>query len=76
MFLIAVLILVFSIGAVLALWSMREYVPMENGTRTKSIRSVRSIKTTKGGREKIRLRGEIKLEEPGEIILPKGHKIL
>ena len=49
------LFLVFALGAVLALWSMREYAEVER-------------------REEVK--GEVKLEKPGEIILPKGQKRL
>jgi len=60
MFLIAFFIFFFSLGMVLALWSMREYSPREGRKKIEE--------------KKVRLKGEVKLGKAGEILLPRGHK--
>ena len=57
--------MILAVGIIWALWSMREFTSMGEG---------KSIKSTRGDRKEVRLRGEVKLEEAGEIILPKGQK--
>lgn len=51
-----ILVLIFSLGALLALWSLREFAL--------------------GEEEKIEFRGEVRMERPGEIVLPKKEKVI
>lgn len=72
---LAAFFIIFALGVIFALWSMREYAPFKDKTDAKTIPKERlNGKNSEPKEGRISLKGEVALKKKGEIVLSKGSK--